>query len=334
MSLRDELDRAAVVEELQTALKKAQQKLAKRDEDRRVLVETVYKAARDAALAVKPPKPIAPKKDRRAKKPEVALIHTTDWQLGKKTVSYDVETVDKRIRQLAEKVIRITNIQRQAHPVREAVLLVGGDMVENVDLFPGQGWEIEAHLYEQLFETARILEQLVRTLAANFETVRVVCEFGNHGRIGRFGVNPRGDNVDRMAYRIASDRTENLPNVSWQMSEDGHQHFTIGKYRGLLIHGDEIRSFGGTPIFAIIKRFTAWSSGVLPAFDEAFMGHYHVPLSLTLPNSSRVYVSGSTESGSVYATETIGALGKPSQRLHFIDPEKAITTAEFVLWLD
>jgi hypothetical protein len=118
------------------------------------------------------------------------------------------------------------------------------------------------------------------------------------------------------------------------MSDAGHQIFEIGNYRGLLVHGDEIRSFGGTPIFAIVKRFTSWSSGVMPDFHEGFMGHYHVPLSLTLPNSARVYVTGSPESGSVYATETIGALGKPSQRLHFIDPEKAITTAEFVLWLD
>jgi hypothetical protein len=334
MSLRDELNEASVVEELQTALKKAQNKLAKREEDREALVLAVYKAARDAALALKTPKPILPKKDRRTKKAEVALIHATDWQLGKKTVSYDVATCDRRMEQLAEKVIRITNIQRADHPVREAVLLLGGDMVENVDLFPGQAFEIEAHLYDQLFETVRIIEKLVRTLSANFEKVRVVCEYGNHGRIGKYGVNPKGDNIDRMSYRIAADRTASIPNVSWQMSDAGHQIFEIGNYRGLLVHGDEIRSFGGTPIFAIVKRFTSWSSGVMPDFHEGFMGHYHVPLSLTLPNSARVYVTGSPESGSVYATETIGALGKPSQRLHFIDPEKAITTAEFVLWLD
>jgi len=29
--------------------------------------------------------------------------------------------------------------------------------------------------------------------------VRVVCEFGNHGRIGRYGVMPKGDNLDLMA---------------------------------------------------------------------------------------------------------------------------------------
>ena len=334
MSVNTQLELAAQIEELRTALARSQAAAAKAKVKTDELVEAVYRAAKDAALASKPPGYVKARRDTRKGKPEVAVIHATDWQLGKKTVSYDVATCAKRIEQFAEKVLYITDIQRKARPVREAVLLLGGDMVEGVDIFPGQGWEIEAHLYEQLFETARIIERLVRTLSADFEQVRVVCEFGNHGRVGKYGVNPRGDNFDRMAYRIAADRTATLPNVSWQMSDDGHQHFTIGNYRGLLVHGDEIRSFGNTPIFAIIKRFTSWSSGVLAPFSEAFMGHYHTPLSLTLPNASRVFVTGSPESGSTYATETIGAAGRPSQRLHFVSPDRGHSTAEFVLWLD
>lgn len=330
-----EYEEQSQIDELQKLLRKTQAEAARNKRRTDDIVEAVYQAASAAAkasgrgLALK-----RPRLDKRRGKPEVALIHTTDWQLGKKTASYDIATCDRRIEQFVEKVIRITNIQRRDHPVREAVLMLGGDMVENTDLFAGQAWEIEAHLFEQLFETARIVEKMVRTLAGEFEKLRVVCEFGNHGRIGKFGVLPKGDNVDRMAYRIASDRTTDLKHVTWQMSDAGYQHFTIGKYRCLLVHGDEIRSMGNTPIFSILRRFTSWSSGVMPDFDEAFMGHYHTPLSLTLPNSARVFVTGSTESGSVYATETIGAVGKPSQRLHFISPEKGHTTAEFIVWLD
>lgn len=333
MSPQDELKNLAVIEELQTALKKAQQKLAKREEDRAALVESVYRAAREAALALKTPKPIRPERDRRTKKAEVALLHATDWQVGKKSGSYDVETCARRLETFAAKVLRITEIQRRDHPVREAVLMLGGDMVEGLDIFPGQAYEVEAWLFEQLFETVRIIEQLVRTLSANFETVRVICEFGNHGRIGRYGTMPKGDNLDLMAYRIAQDRTRDL-GVSWQMSDEFFQHFTIGNYRALLVHGDEIRSFGGTPIFAIIKKFTGWASGVVPAWDEAFMGHYHTPLDLTIPSGASVYVTGSPESGNRYAAESLAAQGRPSQRLHFVDPEKGQTTARFTVWLD
>ena len=333
MSPRDELEKLKVIEELQSTLKKTQRKLATKEAAREELVEAVYRAAREAALAVKTPKPFVPKRDRRTKKPEVALIHATDWQLGKKTTSYSMETCAERIDLFASKVLRITEIQRQDHPVREAVLMLGGDMVEGLGIFESQVYEVEAYLFEQLFETSRIIEKLVRTLAANFETVRVVCEFGNHGRIGRYGVMPKGDNLDLMAYKIAQDRTRDL-GVSWQMSDDFFQHFIIGNYRGLLVHGDEIRSFGGTPIFAIIKKFTGWASGVVPAWDEAFMGHYHTPLDLTIPSGASVYVTGSPESGNRYAAESLAAQGRPSQRLHFVDPEKGQTTARFTVWLD
>jgi hypothetical protein len=308
---------------------------AKTDE----IVAAIYQAAKDAALAQSTPAPIKVAKDTRKSKAEVALIHATDWQLGKKTVSYGMDTCAKRIDRFAEKIVRITEIQRKDHPVREAVVMLGGDMVEGLDIFPGQAWEIEAHLFDQLFEASVIMEKLVRTIAANFETVRVVCEFGNHGRIGRYGVNPRGDNIDRMAYKITQDRTTNLKNVSWQASNDWYQHFSIGNYRVLLVHGDEIRTYSGTPIFGIIKRVTSWAAmtiakGSVPAFDDCYMGHWHNPASIMIGNGNRFFITGSPESGNVYAQEHLAAVARPSQRLHFIDPERGQVASEYVVWLD
>jgi len=335
----EELVLLAQIDELQAALKRSQVAHAKEKAKTDAIVGAIYSAARDAALAQPSPKPIIPKKDSRKKKTEVALIHSTDWQLGKKTVSYGVETCAKRIERFAEKIISITDIQRKDHPVREAVLMLGGDMVEGLDIFPGQAWEIEAHLFDQLFEASAIMEKLVRTMSANFETVRVVCEYGNHGRIGRYGVNPRGDNIDRMAYKITADRTTNLKNVSWQASDSWYQHITIGEYRVLLVHGDEIRTYSGTPLFGIIKRVSAWAAmtiakGSVPEFDDCYMGHWHNPASIMIGNGNRVFITGSPESGNVYAQEHLAAVARPSQRLHFIDPERGQVASEYVVWLD
>ena len=334
MSLNDELDLAQELEEYRLALKRAQAAHAKEKLKSEQIVAAVYQAAKDAARSVTPPKALKPAKDLRKNKAEVALIHATDWQLGKKTASYGVETCGLRMERFVEKVLHISEIQRKHHPVREAVLMLGGDMVEGLDIFPGQAWEIEAHLFEQLFEAARIIEHMVRTLDAHFEKVRVVCEFGNHGRIGRYGVNPKGDNVDRMAYRIAEDRTRDLKRVSWQASDDWYQHVTIGKYRVLLVHGDEIRTYSGTPLFGIIKRVSAWAAGIVPDFDDCYMGHWHNPASVTIGNGNRVFITGSPESGNVYAQEHLAAQARPSQRLHFIDPEQGRVASEYVIWLD
>ncbi len=331
MGLSADIKAEYEIQELRRALKTAQagEHRAKRKNEE--IVEAVYRAAYDAGIAVgrgkAPAKP--PVKDKRKDKLEVALVHATDWQLGKKSISYGMATCANRMDQLTDKVISLTTIQRAHHPVKKLIVLFGGDMVEGITIFPGQAWEIEAHLFEQLFEAARIMEKMIREFAESFEEVQVVCEFGNHGRLGRKGELPSGDNIDAMAYRIAKDRVTDLKNVTWQMSNDWYQIVVCGSYRALLVHGDEIKSSGG-----IVRKANAWATGVIEPFQDVYMGHWHTPMAVTMANGGRVFVTGSPESHNEYAREFIGATGVPSQRVHFIDPNKGRVTAEYVIWLD
>ena len=335
MSLADDIGAQAEIAELRSALRQAQQREARAKKRSDDLVQAVYQAARDAARAVPNSRILIPSKDKRKGKAEVALVHATDWQLGKKTVSFGVSTLSARMEQFTEKIFELTEIQRAHHPVKECVLLFGGDMVEGIGIFPGQAYEVEAHLFDQLFEATRIMETMVRSLAGFFDKVHVVCEFGNHGRLGRKGDMPAGDNIDRMAYRIASERTASLKNVTWQMSGDWYQIVTIGNYKALLVHGDETNSFGGnTPAFGILRKVNAWSTGVVEDFQDCYMGHWHTPMSLTMANAGRIFVTGSPESHNEYARAFIAAVGQPSQRLHFIDPIKGRVASEYVVWLD
>ena len=317
--------------ELRRALKTSQLAESRSRIKSQGIIDAVYRAAKDASLATGNANraPAVPKKDARKIKAEVALIHATDWQCGKKTISFYIATLAKRIETFAEKVLELTEIQRKHHPVKECVLMFGGDMVEGVSIFPGQAYEIEAHLFEQLFEVARIMEQMVRTFSAYFEKVSIVCEYGNHGRLGRKGDMPNGDNIDRVAYRITSDRTKDLKNVTWQQSDDWYQMVNIGNYKALLVHGDEIGSYGG-----ILRKVSSWSTGVVEPFLDCYVGHFHTPTTLTMANAGRIFVSGSPESHNEYARAYVGAVGKPSQRLHFIDPQKGRVTSEYTCWLD
>lgn len=319
------------IAELRRALKTSQLAESRSRIKSQGIIDAVYRAAKDASLATGNANraPALPKKDVRKVKPEVALIHATDWQCGKKTQSFDIATLSKRIETFAEKVIELTDIQRKHHPVKECVLMFGGDMVEGVSIFPGQAYEIESHLFEQLFEVSRIMEQMVRTFSAYFEKVTIVCEYGNHGRLGRKGDMPNGDNIDRVAYKITSDRTKDLKNVTWQQSSDWYQMVNIGNYKALLVHGDEIGSYGG-----ILRKVSSWSTGVVEPFMDCYVGHFHTPTTLTMANAGRIFVSGSPESHNEYARAYVGAVGKPSQRLHFIDPQKGRVTSEYTCWLD
>jgi hypothetical protein len=334
MALSDEVNDLQTIDQLRQALKRSNELNIRLKHKTGELVAAVHQAAKDAALATPPVKVRPPAKDTRKGKAEVALIHCTDWQLGKKTVSYGKQTCGQRIEQFIDKAVHITNIQRKHHPVRECVLFLGGDMVEGLGIFPGQAWEVDALLYEQLFETSHIISQVITTLAHNFESVRVVCEYGNHGRIGRKGEMPAGDNIDRIAYEIARNKVGHLVK-EWQSSDAWYQIAKIGNYKALLVHGDEVKSFGGnTPAFGILRKVNAWAGGVIEDFHDCYMGHWHTPMSLTMSNGGRIFVTGSPESHNEYAREFVAATGIPSQRLHFIDPDKGRVAAEYVVWLD
>lgn len=323
--------------ELRAANTRLQRQLARAKAGTADLLAAVETAARDAALIAGRPTGTTIGHDNRKGRAEVALLHATDWQGGKRTATFNLEVLAERIVQLARKVARITTAQRADHPVRHCVLMLGGDMVEGGgNIFPGQAHEIDASLYAQLFAVARIIEQLIVDLLATFETVQVVCEWGNHGRIGRKGDMRDEDNIDLFIYRMLAERCVDK-RVTWQYSPDWYQIVTIGNYVALLVHGDEIRSASQHPVYAISKHVSNWKLGALPrceSFRDCYQGHRHRSETYVLANGDFIYLTGSPESGNQYASQHLAAQGRPSQRLHFVDPEAGRVAAEYVLWLD
>lgn len=335
MKFTESVDLQQEVEELRSALARSQRKEAVAKKKNADIVEAVYEAASDAIRATKPIKIKPVKVDKRSDRGEVALVHLTDWQAGKKTVSYGMTTLRERMQLMTDKVIQLTEIQRAHHPVRECVVMLGGDMVEGIGIFPGQAYEVEAHLFEQLFEVVSTIQAVVMQFASVFEKVHVVCEFGNHGRLGRKGDMPSADNIDRIAYKIAADKLFDVPSLTWQESGDWYQMVSVGNYKAMLVHGDEINSYGGNvPAFGILRKCNAWATGVVEEFNDVYMGHFHTPMTLTMANGGRVFVTGSPESHNEYARVFCAAVGKPSQRLHYVDPIKGRVTAEYTIWLD
>jgi len=350
MTLSDRLNKipepeSQDVNELRKALLRSQKTIADLKRNKEDFTQAVVNAAHDAMLAAGPmPVVPAPKKDSRSKRGEVALLHSTDWQLGKHTLTYNTKECERLVKQSVEKTIRIANIQRADHPVKEIVLMLGGDIVENTTIFPAQVYEVDSDVMTQFVEASRILIDIVRILLANFEKVTVICEPGNHGRIGKFGELPKDINWDKLTYMFAGQALKDEKRLTWQMSKEDIQRVTIGNYKALLIHGDEIRWGTASTIVRFADR---WKSGAYKFFDEVdeitkgfdfrdlYIGHYHQHQSWNMANGEgSVFMSGAVETGNRYARDLLASNGEPSQRLHFVDPEKGRVTSEYRLWLD
>ena len=336
----EKLDREADPEiaELRKALINTQKQLQKQKQKTDELVEATFRAAYEATLSMGAISVVAPIEiDRRKTKAEIALIHATDWQGAKRTTSYNSDIMRKRVMEFANKAVRITEIQRNDHPVKDCVIMFGGDMVEGLFNFPGQVFEIDSTLFEQYVNVSRLCVDFVRFMLANFEKVTVVAEWGNHGRIGSKRDNvPRSDNFDRMCYELARQLLKDEKRLTWEDCPEDIQRLEIGNYRALLIHGDEVGRNGFASPAAIVQHANRWRSGSYPwEFRDVYIGHYHTHAEWPMANGlGSVYQTGSTESDNRYARDLLAASATPSQRLHFVDPLKGRVTAAYKVWLD
>ncbi len=278
-----------------------------------------------------------PSKDKRVKNEEHALWHLTDWQMSKKTPSYDSDIAKARVMKFCERAKRITEIQRADHPVKDCTILLGGDMLEGAFNFPTQPWEVDASLFVQYVQVANLIVEAIRYALTIYERVHVVGEWGNHGRIGsKRDSIPKHDNFDRMAYHLAAMILKDEPRVTWQDTAEDIQKFEIGNYRAILIHGDEVGRTGYASTSTIVNHVNRWRSGVLGFdFRDCYIGHYHTHYQSSLADGAgAVFGTGSTESDNRYASVGLASSSIPSQRLHFVDPVAGRVTSQYQVWLD
>lgn len=302
------------------------------------LVQATIDGARAAVLALGPVDQVpAPTADKRRKRAEVALWHLTDWQGSKVTNTYDSEVMRSRVERFVDVAEQITEIHRADHPVKDCTIMFGGDLIEGLFNFPAQAFEIDQTLFGQYARVARLVVDVVRRALSIYERVTVVQEWGNHGRIGdKRAAVPRSDNFDRMVYELARALLGEEPRLTWEDSAEDIQRVQIGNYRALLIHGDEVGRNGYASPMTIVNHVAKWQSGSYPwAFRDTYMGHFHTHSEWSLPNGlGSLYQTGSPESDNRYAGIHMAASAIPSQRLHFVDPEKGRVTSQHKVWLD
>lgn len=327
------------IERLRDALRRSQQETAKWKSARDHLVTVTIEACRDAVLTTPLDPVVKPARDRRSKGTEVALWHLTDWQGFKVTPSYNPQVMYERVHRFVDKAQRITEIQRADHPVRECTIAFGGDMIEGIFNFPTQPYEIEASLFEQFVSVGNLLVEAVRRALAMYDTVTVVSEWGNHGRLGsKRDAVPKADNADRMTYELARQvlLSSGQDRLNWLPCPEDIQRIEIGNYRALLMHGDEVGRAGFASPSAWQGAGNRWKAGAYGwEFQDIYLGHYHrhaqEPLSDGL---GAIYWTGSIESENRYARDSMAASGVPSQRLHFIDPDAGRVTSAYQVWVD
>jgi len=308
------------------------------------MVDAVYQAVDSNLKLWDKPKIPKPTQVKRSKSEEIAIAVLSDIQLAKVTPDYNSEIAEERVVEYAHKVVELTNLQRQAHPITKCAVFAAGDIIEGELIFPGQSHLIDSSLYKQVtIDGPRIMTKFFDILLANFDEVDVHWVIGNHGHLGgrnRKDYHP-DTNADRMLGNIMAMVYRDEKRIQWTIPDStGDNHWfdiaNLGEDCKFLIwHGDNIRGFSGFPWYGFGKKLQGWktlaANGMMPDFDYAIAGHFHTPTTMYL-NDIRLWVNGSTESYNTYALEQLASMGKPCQWLLFCKPKHGIT-AEYLVKL-
>lgn len=338
MTLKADLQAAAQVEQLQTANARLLRQLADAKAKRDELVGAVYQAARDAALSLKLPPVKPPKADVRRLSPETAVATLADWQLAKKTPSYNTDVCEQRIEVYGDRVLKLAAIQRADHPVNSLRVYMLGDLVEGELIFPGQAHRIDASLFRQVMvDGPRILGHFIRRMAAHFAQVHVEGVIGNHGSLGgraRKDYHPES-NADAMLYEATRLALGRQPNVTWgPTSVPGERRWyaidKIGPAAAFFLwHGDQVKGgFAGYPWYGFAKKLLRWQATLPEWFNYSVSGHFHTAVSFPVGRVEH-YGAGSTESDNTWVQEEIGEQSRPTQWLLFVEPSRVGVTAEY-----
>lgn len=297
-----------------------------------LIVSAVQSIFDDTPPDIKAP-PLPPKNNNKAL--EVAVLHLSDLQIGKRTADYDSSVAETRLQTIVEKTSEIVSLRMHTARIPELHIFFGGDLVEGEQIFAGQAHEIDTPLLTQACRTGpEAFTRTIHGLLPLFDKIHTHWVRGNHGRDGsKHGDQSKHTNWDTVAAIItqalckplAPRVTFNIAELDWKLVVE-----TLG-WKHLLCHGDQIKGMLGFPWYGFGKKVGGWYQTVEP-FDYVWTGHFHTAAAFDI-NNVTVLANGTLESSNAYAQESLAAGGAPKQRLAFFNESHGLI-ADSMLVLD
>lgn len=257
---------------------------------------------------------------------EIAVLVISDLQIGHKTPTTNMKIIAKRAELMAERALKIIEIQRRAHPIKELKIFLLGDCIQSEDIgFKVSLNELDATLMEQIFNGAvPILETLLLRLAPYFPRgIDVHTVSGNHGRLDRF--HSETTNWDTIIYKLLEARLLQYPEIRWHIEgEKFYQVVCILKWSFLLVHGDQIPMYMNIPWYGITMRAMRWSGSIRQHFKYMVLGHFHVA-SETEWNDKEIFVNGCFVTDDQWVLKGLGLQSTAKQWAFGVHPRKGVT---------
>lgn len=259
---------------------------------------------------------------------EDMVIHRSDDHIGAEyndefgRFTFNPDIAVDRVKQVQQKAIELKRRQEDAGVTFDtAHLLLGGDAIHGEGIHANQPWESAMTLVNQVETASDLYMEFIESLRAEFETVQVVCQNGNHGELRGDGMSEDA-NADDIVFMTLDKRIRDrgYDDVTFIRSEG--TYFTNFKMRGWnahLRHGQKSLFHIGTSSGQ--KRWLAWLQQ--HGFDIAYRGHYH-EFRIENIHSHPVIMSGAICPPSDFE-EGLAEWSEPAATVHGVSDDRPLT---------
>lgn len=255
--------------------------------------------------------------------------------------AYDTSVFDQRLARWVEAVCGILRDQASAYRLDELIIPFGGDHVEGDEIFAGQAWQLQIDPPQQVWQLAE------KMAAATVEVVRCAKEelgvpwvamYGvddNHGKVGgkKGGARPATYSWNWLFLKTLFElRLQGLPVNETAIEPGGALFFKCQGHEFQLIHGHQIRGWGGLPFYGLSKfdgRSIRLHNRI---YRYLLMGHHHQPAEI--PNGAGETIVSGDWVGANNLSGAMTAASRPQQRVIFVSRKWGVTGSEKVWFTD
>lgn len=240
---------------------------------------------------------------------EEAHLILSDLHCGRKTETFNAEVYVKRCERIVEKVIKLVDLQRRSgSPINRLNIWDLGDNVHGERVGQqGRMQDFEFGIPEQLALSVPTMSGMVARLAEHFTEIIYRDSPGNHGNLDK--KYSTGSNWDWVRVSLMEGQFKDTDRIRFErplnVNQAAVQFAQVGRWRYAYMHGDCIRSSGGSPYAGILRKFAQFQvieSGKGRPFHLGMLGHFHHTFFVN-QNRLPILMNGTAVTDDEYALE-------------------------------
>ena len=290
------------------------------------------------------PVPIQPptNHDSMGQHPQTMVAVLTDTHVGERVAlnqmaglnDYDLEKFHRRLSGWALQVLNLATYRRNICDVNELVVPMLGDIISG-DIHEELSRSNIDNCMMQMLSAAHVISQALMYLAPHFESIRVPCVVGNHGRMTR--KPPMKDKYmdwDFMVYQWMAAFCARQPNITFQIPKTFAQIIEVCNRKILLFHGDSISGGGSSQSIhrmvsamrgvtqfrqAIETTVVKHDGDLSDVFTDVMLGHFHRVDTYDIGTGS-AWICGTTKGGDEFSLNRLQAVSVPKQVVTYWHP--------------